>query len=526
MKKTKWINKHYIYALCMCVITFVSCTDLEIEETDSIITEEGIFTGLADVSNSLDGLYSDIYSQLETQESLFALNEVTSDALIVPTRGTDWGDNGVWRQLHAHNWSSTHLFIFNTWNNLNQNVLRATEIIDPLSEGSAQEVAEARFLRAFNMYFVLDLWGIAPFRNPTDGNDVLPSVFSTQEAYDFILNDLQEALPDLPNNGPGANPTKASKAAANFLLAKIYLNANRYKGTSDFSTEDMQNVVDAVDAIEDAGYGLQSGYFELFGPENDVETVWAVSTGIGPRVWNTLHYNQNDPRDGENNGGGWNGFSTLAEFYDSFDGDSETNFPGDAEDERRGFVPVTEEDNDFGNKDLFGIGLGFLVGQQYDGDGSALTDRNGNPLVFTRDFPGLIGNNERTGIRVIKYHPGISGTSFFPYQIMFRYADAHLMKAEAMLRMGSDITGMVNELRSLRQADDLDNVDLDELLAERGRELYIEYWRRNDLVRFGKFTDDWEFKDPASVGDPNRNLFPIPSNALVTNPNLTQNPGY
>ncbi len=95
-----------------------------------------------------------------------------------------------------------------------------------------------------------------------------------------------------------------------------------------------------------------------------------------------------------------------------------------------------------------------------------------------------------------------------------------------MLRKGGDATAMVNELRALRGAKDLGSVSESDLLDERGRELYIEFTRRMDLVRFGQFTSDWEFKDPGAVGDETKNLFPIPTNALLSNPNLIQNPGY
>ena len=100
------------------------------------------------------------------------------------------------------------------------------------------------------------------------------------------------------------------------------------------------------------------------------------------------------------------------------------------------------------------------------------------------------------------------------------------MKAEAMMRMGGSATTLVNELRTLRGATPLGSVSEADMLAERGRELYVEFWRRNDMLRFGQFTRNWEFKNEASVGDPTWNLYPIPVNALLSNPNLVQNPGY
>jgi len=293
------------------------------------------------------------------------------------------------------------------------------------------------------------------------------------------------------------------------------LNSERYTG----SQPNYQAVVDHVDAIAAEGYALQAGYFDIFKQDvPDSETIWYAKAGVGNRIWNGLHYNQNSP---DNSGGGWNGFTTLAEFYDSFEG-PESNALDAGQEERRGWVP----DAASANSENLGIGYGFLVGQQYDEDGSILKDRSGNPLIFTKDLPGLSGNGEATGIRIIKYHPGDDGGSFRSHEIVFRYADAHLMKAEAMMRMGGNATPMVNELRTLRGATPLGSVSDADLLAERGRELYVEFWRRNDMLRFGAFTGAWTYKNEASIGDDKWKLYPIPVNALLSNPNLVQNPGY
>lgn len=175
-----------------------------------------------------------------------------------------------------------------------------------------------------------------------------------------------------------------------------------------------------------------------------------------------------------------------------------------------------------------GFGYGFLVGQQYKANGEPIKDRSGNPLVFTKELPGLAGNNERGGVRTIKYH-SVDGTgSFRSHKILFRYADAHLMKVEALMRSGGNATAieMVNELRTLRGASTLGSLTEADMLAERGRELYKEQIRRTDMIRFGQFTRMWEFKNSGSAGDNTKNVYPIPSNAILSNPNLTQNEGY
>lgn len=525
------------FLLFGAVLGLAACTDLELEETDSIFGDEsGEFTGVSDVESALSNAYNSVRGQLDTQENLYALNEVTTDEFVVPTRGTDWGDNGLWRSLHQHTWDSNHQFLLNTWNAYNGNVFNLSAIIAPESNATPEQIAEAKFLRAFSMFWVMDLFGQVPFREVNEGPSVDPRVLSRAEALDFIVNDLNEALPNLPTAVPGPETNFASKASAHFLLAKIHLNKHIYLNNPQAAVEDLNAVVENVNAIGEDGFGLQSGYFDIFEPSVDTETIWYTNTGVGSRMWHGLHYNQAVP---DNTGGGWNGFATLAEFYDLFEGPEDTNVLGSGQEERRGFIPLAgtpasategpfaggNDANDDGFVDGSDLGKGFLFGQMYNLDGSVTTDRGGNPLFFTKDYPGLVGNPENTGIRVLKWHP--SNGAFTGHMILFRYADAFLMKAEAILRgaTNADVTAlqMVNELRELRLATPLATVTEQDILDERGRELYSEMWRRNDLIRFGQFTNEWALKPESGEF---RNLFPIPSVALSSNPNLVQNEGY
>ncbi|MCM5661912.1 RagB/SusD family nutrient uptake outer membrane protein [Galbibacter mesophilus] len=525
------MKRYKIYNLILSALLLgaVGCTDLEIEETDSRFPNlSGEFTGV-DAGENLENLYNAVRGQVENQENLYGMIEVSSDEFLVPTRGTDWGDNGLWRTLHTHTWSTTHKFIRIVWNEQNSNIYNATTIIDPLSNPTPQQAAEAKFLRAYSMFWIIDLYGQVPFRNPEDGPDVIPSVMTRAEAFDFAVKDLNEAIADLPSTAPGSGLNKASKASAQYLLAKYLLNKHIYLGTGTPEAADMTRVVELVDAIQSQGFALQQGYFELFTDDIDTETILFTTSSVGNRIWNGMHYNQGAP---DNTGGGWNGFTTLAEFYDLFEGDPTSNYPGSGQEERRGYVPTegiaaTGDANDIDNdgiEDGTNIGFGFLIGQQYGPKGQELKDRPGGPLSYTKDLPGLLGNNEVTGIRLLKYSP--RNGSFANHLVLFRYADAHLMKAEAILRGGTsseEALTLVNELRTLRDAQPLNSLTEDDLIDERGRELYGEYWRRNDLIRFGRFNETWEFKDNTESF---RVLFPIPANAIITNPNLIQNEGY
>jgi hypothetical protein len=503
----------------MSGIFMIACSDLKIEETDSIFTGGGDepFNGVENPAGSLQNIYNGLQGQLADQANFFALQEVSTDETLVPTRGTDWGDNGIWRNLHQHTWTSTHAYVLTVWNQMNQNVYRCTEVIDERSNASAEVKAASQFLRAYSMYQVMDLYGQVPFRTPDEGPEIEPMVMTRAQAFDFILKDLDEAIPALPSSGPNNDNTLfATKESAQFLKARLLLNKFVYVGGTP-EAADMAAVIALVDAITAQGYALQEGYFDIFKEDQDTETIWWLKAGVGNRIWDGLHYHQITP---DNAGGGWNGFSTLSEFYSTFEGPPNDQSLGGGQEERRGWVP----DGTNADESNFGIGYGFLQGQQYDVDGNALLERSGRPLDFTKEMPGLIGNNESNGIRIIKYHP--ANGAYTEHQIIFRYSDAYLMKAEAMMRSGGDATAMVNGLRDIRGAQAVASVTDAVMLDERGRELYYEFVRRMDMVRFGQYGRAWEFKDPSTVGDATKALYPIPSNAILSNSGLVQNPGY
>ncbi len=536
--------KFYVIAI-LSVLGLASCTDLEIEETDSFISAG--FQGLENPSSSVDQLFNNANGNLGDQANTYALREVTTDALLIPTRGADWGDNGRWRKLHQHEWGLEETDITTPFDQWNANQLLASQVLDSRSSPSADDAAQAYFMRAYSMWTILDLYGQVPFRDTQLSSTSVPEVMSGATAVDFILADIDAAIAGLPTvaAGSGDNLNRACKASARFLKAKVLLNRHIYDnqlsgGGGSANAGDMTTVISLVDEIAADGFALQAGYFELFEESSDNETIWWAETGVGNRIFNGLHYNSTSL-----GGGGWNGFSTLAEYFDLFEGDANSNRVEldltalDGQEERRGGVPPSglpftdrpgTQDNG-GLEDGSNVGFGFLVGQQYGLDGSALEDRQGGPLAFTRDFvdgdgnANLINNSEITGIRVMKYGARFGG-GFTNHSVQFRYADAHLMKAEAMMRSGGDATALVNELRAIRGATPLGAVGETELLEERARELFVEGWRRNDMIRFGQYLRGWEFKGATETNNATRSLFPIPLPQLLANPNLVQNAGY
>lgn len=528
--------KKIVNYLCLTlpIVLIFSCTNLEIEATDSLISDG--FAGVANIEGEVANISNIVAGgDLANSGGLFGLNEVSSDEYLVATRGTDWGDNGRWLSMHQHTWNAELSDIINAWQQLNSITINATRVINDKSVSTAsgevsQLKAEARFYRAWSMTWILDMWRQVPLRDVDLPNSAIPEVLTGQAAIDYIVDDLNAAIADLPAVTAGdaiGLKSSPSKAAARHLLARVYLNKHVYLGEEP-ATTDMQAVISAVDEISADGYSLAASgdFFDIFRPSNDVETIWWSPSDAGEKIWPTLHYNQNSPG---NDGGGWNGFATLSEFYQSFEGDPDTNYVGDGQEERRGWVP----DATTANADNLGIGYGFLIGQQYEQNGTPLTSRadvGSVPLVFTKEVekaeysaPADNAVLETAGTRMLKYHPNEEGGDRRRHVVKYRFADAYLMKAEAMFRMGDDPTTMINTLRNIRGAEDLSSVGETELLAERGRELYQELARRQDLIRFGQFLRAWNLKNE---GDSHLQIFPIPTSDVLANPNLVQNPGY
>lgn len=476
-----------------------ACTDLVDPSKDSNIlpVTSGGFAKV-NVVSFLEGAYKDLGAYTD-QNNIYALGQHTTAEMIPPTRGVDWGDNGVWRSLEQHTWDGTNSPVFATWNQLNERAYRCNQIL--ASDPSPAQAAEAKFLRAFNTFHVMDFYGKVPFREVTQGVDDFPSIKTRSEAFDFIVQDLTEALPNLDAIGPGAANGKASKAAANFLLAKLYLNKAVYKsanpaGPYTFDNADMAKVIEYVNAIEADGYKLDADYFNNFTVNAKSETIFVSLEGTPQNRWfMTLHYDQNPS--------GWNGFTTLADFYDSFE-------PND----KRFGIPAKKDGTAFS-----GIGQGFLFGDQFKDDGSVLIDsRTKRQLSFTKDVP-LAGAATDKGIRVIKYHPASANK-----YILMRFGEAYLMRAEAQLRSGDNASALAstNNLRSLRGASPLGSLDLEGMFKEIGNETYWEGGKRTVEIRYQKYINGFGVTNQG----PHTVLFPIPTAALVTNPNLEQNDGY
>ena len=511
------MKQKIIFLLLFLSVVQLSCTKLDEKLNGEILLNAS--SGSANTSALLTGIYNTMKGNFQDQGNLYALNEMTTDEYIAPTRGGDWDDNGAWRVLHAHAFDGDNDHIRDVFANLGGTTFAATDLLR--FNPTPQQGAEARLLRAFAEYLTLDLFDQVPHREPGE-SAVLPSKIKKGiEELTYIIGELTAIIPNLPT-GP---VNRANKNAAKVLLMKCYLNKGVYanRAAPVFDAGDMAKVVSLADEVIAGGYSFSSNYFDNFAPNNDLigkENIWTaeniggVSSGGIRSHWHcTMHYNQQPS--------GWNGFTTLSDFYNKFE----------ATDKRRGAAYQYTSPNAPANPGSR-INVGFLIGQQYNMTTDApLKDRTGAPLAFTPEVKSVETgvNLEVTGIRAYKYPIDFqfddNGNVDNDY-VYFRLGDVLLMKAEALLRSNNAAAGLVivNDLRANRGASPFASLTLDNMLDERGREMYLETFRRQDMIRFGKFL--LPIQERAKASDPKYLLFPIPNGQVAANPNMLQNPGY
>jgi hypothetical protein len=266
-------------ALAIIIFVIAGCTKLDEKLQDRLTlkqVEEATAGTTPDVSALLTESYRTLLNFHGSANSPVA--EHVSDELIAPTRGGDWDDNGAWRALHLQ--------------------------FSP----NPQQEAEARYIRAFYVFSICDGWGQVPMRTPGAPLADIPSVMSSSEALNFVITELKAIIPNLPDNVP---PTQASKAAANALLAKAYLNKAVFESadrkTFSFSAEDMNAVITYCDAIISSGkYALEANYFDNFTFDNGTNSselifgcnnIAGIQSNSMRAFWMSgLHYNL--PADG------------------------------------------------------------------------------------------------------------------------------------------------------------------------------------------------------------------------------------
>ena len=499
------------------LIIGMSCTQLVEAPKDALTpsntfkTDQEILAGVASVYASLRNMMWNYYN----------ISEITTDEMIVPTRGQDWYDNGRWLELHKQAWTNSSGSAINDmdgmWNDLFGGVARANLMISVLNQSSAankdQTVAELRVLRAWYYYMLQDMFGGVPLVTTTDVQQ--RARVSRDSIAKFIVAELTAARANLPDSWPADQSGRVTKYAADAILASVYVNAQVFYGTVTASgltkgTQQWQNAIDAANRVINSGkYSMAANWSSNFStdnhgsPENIFYVQHTSQPGLGESLpMRGLHYNELNV-----GGGPWNGFATLAETYRAFDN----------ADVRKGM---------------------WLIGQQVSFDtGLPVNDRQGRPLIFTDTIGNETAAAENEGPRPNKFPPltsapaGDAHPNNFPY---FRLAEMYLIRAEGENELGQTAAAItdVNIVRArafpgqpgkLLSAGLTQSQVRDAIFAERLYELAGEAKRRTDMIRAGTYVAAHRFK-PAREAF--KILMPIPSTQIQSNPLLQQNPGY
>jgi len=515
--------KRTFVASALLVVLTLGCTDLS-ESPQSAISPGNFYRNEAEVLAGLAGIYAQLRSTLD---DYYNVSEISTDEMIVPTRGQDWYDGGTWLDLHAQTWTptspATGAFLSGAWSALFAGVSRANVLLDALPNVTVPNQAaiegEARALRAFYYYQLMDLFGRLPIAT-TSTIQRLPNQ-SRDSVFKFIESELLAARAGLPVSWNAANNGRFTRGAVDAILANMYINAGVF--TKDGAAGGInaasynactgitvaggltacQAALNRADSVllSSAGYQLADTFSKSFRSSNatSLENIFVVKfiaqDGLGLNfVMRALHYNQFNPTP-------WNGFATIAQTYNAFD----------STDRRRQI---------------------FLVGPQRNVEtGVFVNDRAGNPLVFTTSIADITQATEGEGARIYKYtaDPGHVAQNNGNDYAWFRLAEMYFIKAEAELNGATGSSNPLALIRAVRArafaADTASAMSLPRILRERLLEFTGEGKRRQDLIRFGQYSSGtWAFV-PAARSD-RYVLMPIPQGQIDANPELTQNPGY
>ncbi|MBO0321646.1 RagB/SusD family nutrient uptake outer membrane protein [Muricauda sp. CAU 1633] len=564
----------------------INCTDLEEEVIDESL--EG--SGQAEV---ISGAIAPAYGQVAwvwRHTNYYGLQLIAADEAILPYRGgTDWYDGGKFIETHTHNIAPSNDLVGSSWNEVTKNISRtlsAIEVLQPLAEAGDAEAEGALHemiaLRAYMNMLTLDAWGLA-FKKETSGE--LSEILRGQDAIDYIESEFLSVV-DVINATRG--PGRITQSAVWGFLARLNLNAAVYRdpyGTPNFTTEDMDKVIEYTDNIINSGnFSLSPEYFDLFNDDNNTnpELIFAADQrGVMQREHSRWAYwslaGSWFPRPEWPSADGTDGPAITSDFYqtwvDAYGGtdpaEADARFyqmnqiiPAELQD-LTGVTPENDEDHYYCiSADDFeinrGIIRGTLWGPRKDDGGSFYTCDDGfriYPVIQTKgngpdkdvdyvshtlqvDFSNE-GRLHRNGYRVSKYqfsHTSSNGNNYSSVDLVFmRLAEIYLMRAEAKLRKG-DSPGALMDLNTVRTSrtarpdqtpEALGAIDLEILFRERGFELYWEGFRRTDQIRFGHYEDTWTEKTDTDV---HHRLFPIPQDAIDGASNapgyLEQNQGY
>lgn len=535
----KMRQKLYLSFSVIALLT-LSCNNNLDEKVYSELTEES-YT-YTNASQAIGIAYANMRGML-SHTNYYMSQESTSDAIVMPANASGWDDGGIYRRMHLHSWNSENVQLSSMWNTYYTGVINSNRLIEQLEAGKippssseTQEglVAEVRTIRAFFYWLLLDNFGDVPLI--TTRTDELPEKTNRKEIFQFVVQELTEAIPHLQEDRSNKYYGRFNKWAGKTLLANLYLNAEVYTGESKWN----EAIKECDDIIASGKYQLESGLREAFKTNNEgsPEIIFAIpfdenrAGGFSVHMF-SLHGSLKGKFNMQATPWGSGSAMGVSQFIDTYDQDDER------------------------------LSSFWMIGPQFATDGVTPLlgsyDQGGKPISFSKDLPDGVYTGEAEGYRMNKFEVKVGAmgslSNDFPF---FRYAEVLLIKAECLLRTGKneEAAALVTQVRQrafknkpakaivtggelttntrykygyvenykIVDQGDQSPVVFGRMLDELGWEFAWESHRRRDMIRFGVYTTkSWLSHKPAGQM---RSVFPLPQIAINSNPRLVQNPAY
>ena len=537
------LNRLFISA-GLLAMTLTGCTDLDMSP-NSQYTEDPSQNSGVDPMIVVEAKMADVYYHLAgtlgrryMEAQCLASDEFTSLAF-----AGGYYDSGTYAHQALH-CSSPNDASVGWYDDVTAGITKANTILEELGSGaSAQMKAPARAIRAYYTWILMDNYGDTPILDKVQAEGSVVPRSPRKEVAEWIESELNDIIPALTDDVTENTYGKPTKWMAEALLAKLYINWPVYTAESvdqyDAATAANPKLDACIAACDDI---INSGKFNL----GSVDYLHKFSYDNG---WKVEDFIYAIPYDAINRQGMQyarprtfkdmknllpNVYGSTDKFTQSFGG----NMVVTPE-----FAKLFSLDGDIRN-------LSILRGDVYVRDPKTLRPTTepfmykGNQVHFTENITlakkdntievGNDANAYQQGCHSIKwfttpadYNNGRNQSNDLP---IFRYADVLLMKAEALTRQGSSgAKALFNQIRSYAGAPTIANEPtLQEIYDERGREFFDENWRRNDMIRFGHYEDEFfpHYKDfPDASFDKRHRIFPVPQNTINLN-GWEQNPGY
>ncbi|TGD82361.1 RagB/SusD family nutrient uptake outer membrane protein [Hymenobacter wooponensis] len=440
------------------------------------------------------------------------LQEITTDEAVL-----GWNDGNL-PSVNTLQWNADNEFVRATYDRIYYEIALCNEFIRQTSDAKLSDRgisgaeagnvrtyrAEARLLRALCYWHAIDLFGGGPFATEEAAIGTYPTYKTRAEIFSYVDTELKALDTEGLLLAPRSVYARADKGVLWTLMTKLYLNAQVYTGTERYT-----DAITYANKVLQAGYTLSPSYANLFLADNNKtaarnEIILPITfDGTRTKTYGGMTFLVHaavgravTPVSAGINGG-WSGTRAKQNLPSLFTSATDT---------RRNLFFTTAQNPNVDTLTAFSSGTLVTKYRNVTSTGVAGSDTEGN--FPDTDFP------------------------------MFRLPDVQLMYAEAVLRGGaggsnSQALTYVNAVRARSSATPLTTLTLNDILDERGRELFWEGHRRTDLIRFGKYTTgyNWPFKGGVRAGrdvETTRVLFPLPNTDIVANPNLAgrQNPGY